>query len=494
MNSELPLNQNPLFHQYQELNENNDLLTKVFNTLQIGISVFEAERESNGAIKDFRLKLSNKEVEWQTHRNDLAGIAYAQEYPGIRELGIFDMMVRVMETGNPEQMEYFYPQPGLDRWYSCNFVKMDDVLLATNAEVDALKNNHILRQTEDIAQVGSWEYNLLTHQFRWTNGMYNLFATPEDNTVAPEVYLEYASEKSKATARKVVQLIRTGESDFEKILEIQMGGNLKTLKVRGRVIRNAADEPISVVGVDLDVSQQVKLQQEKMRIQNEYKELLDRHNEQILKVTLKTQEEERKRISESLHNGLGQLLYGVKLSLEQLTSTTEDLALIKLIKRNTDILLTQAIKETRRISHELSPSILETFGLKVAVQDICQQFNHAIHFRCDFQDSPIKLSKVIELFIYRTIQELTTNIIKHANATEASIDVFFSKDQVSLNIQDNGQGLKQGKDDGIGLKTIQSQLNLLNGTFKLSTGPGTGTSIHISIPHTSKKKDQHNEF
>jgi signal transduction histidine kinase len=488
MNSELPLNENPSAHQYQELHEDHALLSRVFDNLQIGISVFVPERDAEGKIIDFRIKLANKEVERQTQRTNLKGIAYLQEYPGVRDVGIFDLMLRVMDTDKPEQIEYYFPQPGFNKWFSCTFAKMDDGLIATNVELDPLKNSDIFRQTEEFALAGSWEYDLFSEQFKWTEGMYNLFDLEKDHPIAPELYLKFASEKSKATAKKIAQLIRTAESDFEKIMEIQVSGNLKTLKVKGKIIRDTANERLAVVGFDLDISQQAKLQQERLRVQHQYREVLDKHNEQVLKVTLKTQEEERRRISESLHNGLGQLLYGVKLSLDQLSSRTEDLELIRLIKKNTDALLTQAIKETRRISHELSPSILDTFGLKVAIQDICQQFNQALNIRCDIPDSPVKLSKVLDLFIYRTIQELMTNIIKHANATEASIELMFSTDKVNIKIQDNGQGIKPGKEDGIGLKTIQSQLSMLNGSFKLSSTPETGTLINISISHSPKKK------
>jgi signal transduction histidine kinase len=487
MNPPFPSNQNPSSRQYQELDDANSLLSGVFNSLQIGISVFDAEKDPDGKIIDFRIKLANKEVERQTQRTNLKGIAYLQEYPGVRETGIFDLMLRVMDTGKPEQMEYYFPQPGFNKWYACTFAKMDERLIATNVELDPLRNNFMLRQTEEFAQVGSWEFDLFSQQFKWTGGMYNLFDLEKDSPIAPEVYLEFASQKSKSTAKKIVQLIRTAEADFEKVLEILVAGKLKTLKVSGKVIKNASDEVVAVVGVDLDISAQANLQQERLRVQNQLKEALDKHNEQVLRVTLKTQEEERRRISESLHNGLGQLLYGVKLSLDQLNSKMEDLEVIKLIKKNTDALLTQAIKETRRISHELSPSILETFGLKVAIQDICQQFNQALKIRCDLQDPQTKLSKVLELFIYRTIQELTTNIIKHANASEACIELFFSKDRVNIKIEDNGKGLKPGKEDGIGLTTIQSQLNLLKGTFKLSSTPGKGTSINISIPNSNTK-------
>jgi signal transduction histidine kinase len=86
-----------------------------------------------------------------------------------------------------------------------------------------------------------------------------------------------------------------------------------------------------------------------------------------------------------------------------------------------------------------------------------------------------------------------TNIIKHANATEASVELMFSKDKLNIKIQDNGKGIKPGKEDGIGLKTIQSQLSMLNGSFKLSSTPETGTLINISISHSAKKKPTSSE-
>lgn len=479
---------NQLYQQLQHLRERKDLLQSVFDTLQVGISVFHPERDENGRIIDFRIIISNKEVERQTGRSDLPGLWYAREYPGIVDVGIWDMMLRVLDTGRPEQLEYFYKEGGFNRWFSAMFVKCDEGLIATNIDVERVKNHTILKQTEEIAMVGNWAYDLETAQFTWTHGMYSIFNLKDGEKVAPDVYLKYATEKSLPIARKIVRCITTGEGNFEKTIEIKVKSSVKHIKIKGTVVKSEDGRPIAVNGIDIDVSRQVKLEQEKLKLQAQYKEILARHNENILKITLETQEEERKRMSDSLHNGLGQLLYAVKLSLEQLTLQTDDRDHINNIKRNTSMLLTSAIKETRRISHELSPSILQNFGLKVAVQDICQQFDPALHIKCDIQDTPIRLSKELELFIYRTIQELMTNIIKHAEATEATLELFFSKDQVNINIQDNGKGIKNDQaGDGIGLKTIRNHLDLLKGSFKISSPGGVGTLINICIPHTSKK-------
>ena len=489
MQSESPLEPSEhLFDQYQRLKGSKDLLEKIFNSLQIGMSYFKPVYDDKGEVLDFRLIITNKETERQTGRTDLTGIYYAKEYPAIKQVGIFDLMLDVMETGEPRQLEYFYPGEGFERWFSCMFIKLDNGLIATNVEVEKLKNYTVLRQMEDVAQLGSWDYNLLTGKFSWTHGMYTLFNLPQETPVSPEIYIEYATEKCINTAKKLAQLIMTGEADFEKILDLKVGGHVRTLKVLGTVLRDEQNQAFAVCGTDIDVTQEVKLRMEKQRLQSQYKEILSRHNENILRTTIKTQEEERRRISESLHNGLGQLLYGVKLSLDQMNRQTDDPQLSKILRKNTEDLLTQAIQETRRISHELSPSILENFGLQVAVNDICQQFNKAVNIRCDFQSSNIPISKELELFIYRTIQELSTNIVKHAKASEASMEVFFSKDQVNINIQDNGVGLSPAKQDGIGLKTIQTQLNLLKGTFSISSPGGVGTLIKITVPNAGNRK------
>jgi signal transduction histidine kinase len=479
---------NQLLQQLQDLRERKDLLERIFDTLQIGISVFHPERDEYGRIIDFRIVISNKEVERQTGRTDLAGLWYAREYPGIVDVGIFDIMLRVLDTGIPEQLEYFYKEPGFNRWFSAMFVKIDDGLIATNIDVERVKNHTMLRQTEELAMVGNWAYDLGTAQFTWTHGMYSIFNLRDGEKVTPEIYLRYATEKSLPAARKIVRCITTGEGSFEKTIEINVKSSVKHIKIKGTVVKNEDGRPMAVTGIDIDVSRQVKLEQEKLKLQAQYKEILARHNKNILKITLETQEAERKRMSDSLHNGLGQLLYAVKLSLEQLTLKSDDLQHINNIKRNTSMLLTAAIKETRRISHELSPSILQNFGLKVAIQDICQQFDPALNIKCDVQDTPIRLSKELELFLYRTIQELMTNIIKHAEATEACLEVFFSKDQVNVNIRDNGKGIKNdAAGDGIGLKTIRNHLDLLKGSFKISSPGGIGTLINICIPHASNK-------
>lgn len=202
----------------------------------------------------------------------------------------------------------------------------------------------------------------------------------------------------------------------------------------------------------------------------------------ILNAVLATQEEERRRIAESLHNGVGQLLYAAKLNLERLSkekpTNSENSALLT-------ELLDEAIRETRTISFELTPRILEDFGLETALQELLKRISgpnlkislHTNHLR--------RFSAGIEIAVYRIIQELINNIIKHAKATMAALEVTCSRNKLAITVKDNGIGFDEKslalKTKGIGLTSIQNRVKLLNGELTIETAPSQGTEVTIEI-------------
>ncbi len=218
--------------------------------------------------------------------------------------------------------------------------------------------------------------------------------------------------------------------------------------------------------------------------QNELKELEKKQQKEILKASLNAQEEERQRISETLHNGLGQVLYGVKTNLERLKIDDDEAyeENIRVLNRSKE-LLGMCIQESRRISHELMPSILEDFGLKASIKDICAQLKGKTHFNCTFSGLDLPLDKYLQLAIYRIIQELALNIMKHSEAKLARINLTVQKDQVLVTVKDNGKGFNtvDRKDKGIGLKTIEAKIKLLHGKIEIISVPQQ-TIIQIQFP------------
>jgi PAS domain S-box-containing protein len=223
--------------------------------------------------------------------------------------------------------------------------------------------------------------------------------------------------------------------------------------------------------------------QQQLRLQ----ELRHEHQMQrgILAVTVNTQEEERQRIAEGLHNSLGQLLYGAKMNLDRVSIRASDrLEESQLALEDTRKILTDCIRECRRISHEMMPTLLMDFGLKESVLDSCRQLSGKVKFDCSFVGATVKLDKHLEIVVYRTVQELMLNVVKHADASQATVKIMIASDNVWLMVKDNGKGLNEDKIDGsgIGMKTIKSNIHLLNGTFEISTEPGEGTLVNIRFP------------
>ena len=178
------------------------------------------------------------------------------------------------------------------------------------------------------------------------------------------------------------------------------------------------------------------------------------------------------------------MLYAIKLGLGTLNKSTLG-ETEKESMKNADKLLTDAISESRRLSHELMPTILEDFGLKAAVEDICRKLSGKAKVKCHFKGLARKLDRHIEIAVFRLIQELAMNAVKHSDATEVRVLVEVGKSSILISVQDNGKGFNMAKEkaDGIGLKTIRNNVNLLKGYFDITSKPDTGTTINIEIPY-----------
>ncbi|GGE41449.1 PAS domain S-box-containing protein [Pedobacter psychrotolerans] len=228
-----------------------------------------------------------------------------------------------------------------------------------------------------------------------------------------------------------------------------------------------------------DVSERKELE----RLRNLVTQQQQRHH--LAEMVLNAQEEERRRIAESLHHGLGQVLFGVKLSLNKIKFNGEheqhgnEDAL-----RYSMNLLNDSIIECRRISHDLIPTLLEDRGLKSAVEDICRQLSNTVKFYCTVKGLEERINPVIETAIYRMVQELMMNIIKHAQASFGRVSIKEHGDEIHVEVEDNGKGFETIDTEpvGIGLQTIRYKVNLLGGTFNISSTLGKGTQISIVIP------------
>jgi PAS domain S-box-containing protein len=466
----------------QALRDSQELLQSVFDTSLISMSVLEAVRDEAGVLQDFRIVMANKELERETGRPDLVGRLYSQEYPGIKQTGLYDLMLGVLETGEPAGLEYYYPHEGFDKWYACQFVKLNDGVVATNlditerklAEEERFRNFALLQQSEAVASLGSWNYDRSTGAFQWSAGMYRLFGLTPGSPIRPATYLDFVVAEDRPVAERLVQSITTSRTGFEETLRIQVGDAVKTVRVKAAGVFDAAGEPLRMLGVDLDISEVQRLEADNLHLRLTQQQAL-------FGAVLETQETERRRIAESLHNGLGQTLYAAKLQISQLQAGPSPTALIR-----ADQLLAEAIRQTRTLSHELVPIVLAEFGLPAALHDICRTLRTPqLHFGCIVElEEELPFPQPLQVALYRMAQELAQNVVKHAHATEASLELETVPGFVLLRVEDNGVGFTSTSSaiPGIGLRTIRDRVALLGGTVEMGSSPTFGTYVRLRFP------------
>lgn len=472
----------------RELRDNYALLQTIYDTTLIGMSVFAPVKDEKGKITDFLVVSVNKQMEHAYGRKHMNGQLYCELFPDHVQIGLYKLMLQTFETGEPGQMEYKYTLEGADSWYSTMFVKGEDLLVSTNLDITERKRLEekrlrafaLLQQSEELAGIGSWDYDLKTGDFTCSERMHRLFELPRENKLKLDIYLDYVTETSRDKAEQLVRHISAGDADFEETIEIDVNGKVKIIHLKATVVKDELGSAARVLGVDMDVTA-TKDAERKLR------QMESRQQQEILQVTLSTQEEERRKISESLHNGVGQILYGTRVALNNLTI---QMAIEKPDKFNeykdyTANLLSTSIKDIRRISHDLMPTVLAEFGLDAAIKEVCDQLQNEIQFNYQVSLNNIKLDNFLELAVFRTVQELMINVVKHSGATQADIVVKADGEQVLILVRDNGQGMSinPAQKAGIGLPSIKNKVDLLKGSLAIRSSAGGGTDIEVRLPH-----------
>ena len=201
---------------------------------------------------------------------------------------------------------------------------------------------------------------------------------------------------------------------------------------------------------------------------------------------LEGQERERARIARDLHDGLGNLLSTVKvtvgnLGLKSNTHSTPELF------QSANTMIDEACKEVRKISHEMMPQALERLGLTKALEDLVLTADQVHGFQAIFNvyGEERKLNEATEMMLFRITQELMNNIIKYARATEVTVQLTYGDDWLNLTVEDDGVGFDTQSTEakaGMGLKSIAFRAAHIGGQYEIESKPGRGTMASINLP------------
>jgi signal transduction histidine kinase len=216
------------------------------------------------------------------------------------------------------------------------------------------------------------------------------------------------------------------------------------------------------------------------------RELEDNIKMSSMRYVIEGQEIERERIAKDLHDSLGGLLSTIKLQFDQVSSKKSDLLDMKEYGK-AHKLLDIAVEEVRTISRNLQPGSLQNLGLVPAIKDLVNRFEEDGYPDIDFQyyEMPEKLDKMISLSVYRIIQELLNNSLKHAQANEILIQINTEDDELVIQYEDDGIGFDQNnlRRKGMGLENIKSRVNYMHGTIVMDSESAKGMSVLIRIKY-----------
>lgn len=203
-----------------------------------------------------------------------------------------------------------------------------------------------------------------------------------------------------------------------------------------------------------------------------------------IKAEVETLENERKRIAGDLHDDIGPMLSAIKLHVNHIEPPDETEQ--KIIEKSSG-LIDEVIQRFREIAYDLLPNTLIRKGLITAVNEFVYKMNEAHPITIEFaHDDTIPLSAASELNLYRIIQEIIHNAIKHSEATTLTLTLHVQDKQLILTASDNGKGFVYASNNqpaqGLGSLNMQNRLALLNGKMSIKTEAGQGTSYFIAIP------------
>ena len=203
-----------------------------------------------------------------------------------------------------------------------------------------------------------------------------------------------------------------------------------------------------------------------------------------IEAVLKGEEQERTRLAQDLHDGLGGMLSGLKYSFKsikgQLVMTPENSIAFE---RSMDM-LDGSIREMRRVAHNIMPEALVKFGLNTALKDFCNNINQTGALQLSYQSvglNEVVLEQTTSITIYRIVQELVNNTMKHSGASTCLVQVSLQQQILTVTVEDNGQGFDASMATGMGWKNIRSRVELLKGKLDVKSVNNEGVSVFIKI-------------
>ncbi len=360
----------------------------------------------------------------------------------------------------------------------CDIAVMD-ITERVQAEKVLAKTKERLELALEASSSGTWELELDTLMFYLDEFNYPTCAIPGGKFKGTyRGFIELVHMEDRLRVDQQFRVALNDQKPIDLICRFHSQSSAACFaSIRGHVIIETG-QPNRFVGIMTDITAKKKLEDDAVSAKQE-------QQRNIALATIHAEENERARISDALHDSVSQLLYGIRIKLGTMFDA-EDPAQVM---RDVYELLDMAVLETRNISFELAPAILNDFGLRATIEEMAKRLSTPkmlIKTRLTRLNERMSLS--FEANIFRILQELVNNAMKHSEASLITIEVKKAK-LIELCVSDNGKGFKIAKEEdiasGSGLVSIKNRLSLYNGCLNIESEPGKGTMVKISLEITS---------
>lgn len=309
----------------------------------------------------------------------------------------------------------------------------------------------------------------------------------------PENLFEWLNEQGYDIEylQSIQEMVLVGKSWNGEVKVINLAGDFVWLKLNIVPTMNELEQVETLMMISTNETEKKEAEAISQEINKERIEKKVKEQQFRSALILEGQEEERKRISRDMHDGVGQLLSAMKFNLEGIHSVNTDFEKEKL--NASKDLLKNVIREVRRISFNLTPSALSDYGIVPVLNKFCREMTKISDLQVSFENKTGFLSRLegkVENNLYRIVQEAVNNAIKYAEAKEVKIILSHNSQYLNLEIVDDGKGFDLNQlevkghfsSSGHGIFNIRERANFINGQCDINSKEGKGTTISIHVP------------
>lgn len=426
-------------------------------------------------------------VEWYSVAAD--GRLAQEEYPALHVIRTGHPIVNVVagidnpaKEGRTWVLMNAFPEFDEEKKMKQVVLTFVDITDAKRAEQELKRSEHDLNMAQAIAKTGSWEYDLLTQELKWSKELYRIYEL--EDTPPGELYIKYREcfypEELPSLDTTLQRAIENKKGyTYQHRIRVASGAVKHILGI-GEIIQNDNGEVIGLKGTGQDISEMIKAEE---KLQNSFKQI-----KQLVTHLQDIREQERTNMAREIHDELGQQLTGLKMYISSLykkiAPQEED---IKEKFSSTLQLIEDTIKSVRKISMDLRPSMLDDLGLMAALEWQSNEFEKRSGIDSEFinETGNREIPNRLKTGLFRIYQESLTNVARHAEAKKIVSSLKLENNSLVLTITDDGKGFSFKNIESkktLGLFGMKERTLEMGGHYEIKSEPGKGTTVLVTVP------------